>query len=445
MEQLLKQDPIAMGMLGKQIIQDQEYRPLTYVLTADEEDKRIYHNLLTHEMIAINMDELDSPEIRNYFIENWYLVPKEHDDQQLVDECRAVLKLMDSAPKKIHVFQIFTTLDCNARCFYCFENRLAGSNMTIETADKVIEYMQEQADGNLIRIIWFGGEPLFNYSIIDYITDGLRERGLQFESDMMSNGLLFDSNLVNRAKNSWNLKSVQITLDGTSQIYRKIKAYVTDVRDPFERVQQNIQSLLTAKIKVRIRLNLGPHNYSDLQELTDYLCEVFKGERNLFVYVNPLFEIIEYSNEKKVFIYELVDKLNSKLDMQFGKKEKIEFTDKIVNSFCMATGKEAVTILPDGKVGFCPSIIEGAFLGDIYSKEIDVKMKEEFGGRFYQEDMCRTCPIYPNCYIVSGCPNKDSKEGCDPISLKRQINKIMDKMKKKYRQGVPVSDEELSK
>lgn len=445
MEQLLKQDPIAMGMLGKQIIQDQEYRPLTYVLTAEEEDKRIYHNLLTHEMIAINMDELDSPEIRNYFIENWYLVPKEHDDQQLVDECRAVLKLMDSAPKKIHVFQIFTTLDCNARCFYCFENRLAGSNMTIETADKVIEYMQEQADGNLIRIIWFGGEPLFNYSIIDYITDGLRERGLQFESDMMSNGLLFDSNLVNRAKNSWNLKSVQITLDGTSQIYRKIKAYVTDVRDPFERVQQNIQSLLTAKIKVRIRLNLGPHNYSDLQELTDYLCEVFKGERNLFVYVNPLFEIIEYSNEKKVFIYELVDKLNSKLDMQFGKKEKIEFTDKIVNSFCMATGREAVTILPDGKVGFCPSIIEGAFLGDIYSKEIDVKMKEEFGGRFYQEDMCRTCPIYPNCYIVSGCPNKDSKEGCDPISLKRQINKIMDKMKKKYRQGVPVSDEELSK
>ena len=317
--------------------------------------------------------------------------------------------------------------------------------MTIETADKVIEYMQEQADGNLIRIIWFGGEPLFNYSIIDYITDGLRKRGLQFESDMMSNGLLFDSNLVNRAKNSWNLKSVQITLDGTSQIYRKIKAYVTDVIDPFERVQQNIQSLLTAKIKVRIRLNLGPHNYSDLQELTDYLCEVFKGERNLFVYVNPLFEIIEYSNEKKVFIYELVDKLNSKLDMQFGKKEKIEFTDKIVNSFCMATGREAVTILPDGKVGFCPSIIEGAFLGDIYSKEIDVKMKEEFGGRFYQEDMCRTCPIYPNCYIVSGCPNKDSKEGCDPISLKRQINKIMDKMKKKYRQGVPVSDEELSK
>ena len=202
MKQLLKQDSIAMGMLGKQHVMEKEYRPLTYMLTVEEEDKKIYHNLLTHEMIVINVNELDLPETRKYFIENWYLVPKEHDDQQLVDECRAVLTLMDSAPKKIHVFQIFTTLDCNARCFYCYEKRLPGSNMTKETADKAIEYMQEQADGVPIKIVWFGGEPLFNSSIIDYITDGLRKNGLQFESNMISNGLLFDSDLVNRAKNT---------------------------------------------------------------------------------------------------------------------------------------------------------------------------------------------------------------------------------------------------
>ena len=445
MKQLLKQDSIAMGMLGKQHVMEKEYRPLTYMLTVEEDDKKIYHNLLTHEMIAINVNELDLPETRKYFIENWYLVPKEHDDQQLVDECRAVLTLMDSAPKKIHVFQIFTTLDCNARCFYCYEKRLPGSNMTKETADKAIEYMQEQADGVPIKIVWFGGEPLFNSSIIDYITDGLRKNGLQFESNMISNGLLFDSDLVNRAKNRWKLKSVQITLDGTSQVYKRIKSYVTDVRDPFERVLQNIKSLRMAEIRVQIRLNIGPHNYSDIQELTDYLCEAFKGEHNLFVYVSPLFEITEYSEEKKFFIYELVDKLNSKLDLQFGKKKKIVFTDKIVNSFCMADGREAVTILPDGKVGICPNIIDGAFLGDIYSKEIDVKMKEEFGRRFYQEDMCRTCPIYPNCYMVSGCPNKDTKGGCNLPGLQLQIRKIKEKMKNRYRQVVSGIDEVSAK
>ena len=445
MEQLLKQDSIAMGMLGKQIVQEQEYRPLTYVLTAEEENTKIYYNLLTHEMIAININELDLPEIRKYFIENWYLVPKEHDDQQLVDECRAVLTLMDSAPKKIHIFQIFTTLDCNARCFYCYENRLPGSNMTIETANRVIEYMQEQADGEQIRIVWFGGEPLFNYSIIDYITDGLRKKNLQFESDMISNGLLFDSELVDRAKNHWNLKSVQITLDGTSQVYRRIKAYVTDVSDPFERVLQNVKCLLKAEIGVQIRLNIGPHNYSDLQELADYLCKAFKGEQNFSVYVSPLFEITKYSDEKKLFMYGLLDKLNSKLDLQFKKKKEIEFADKIVNSFCMANGKEAVTILPDGKVGICPNITDGAFFGDIYSKDVDVKMKEEFGRRFYQEEICRTCPIYPNCYIVNGCPNNGTNVGCDPVSLQMQIRKIKEKMKNRYRQGASGIDEGSAK
>ena len=439
MDQLLKQDPVAMGMLGKQVVREQEYRPLTYVLIAEEEDKKIYYNLLTHEMIAVHFSELDLPETRKYFIENWYLVPKEHDDQQLVEECRAVLTLMDSWPKKIHIFQIFTTLDCNARCFYCFEKRLPGSNMTMETASRVIEYMQEQADGVPIKIVWFGGEPLFNYSIIDYIAGSLQEKGLCFESEMMSNGLLFDSVLVERAKNLWNLKNVQITLDGTRQVYRKVKAYVADVGDPFERVLNNIKSLLTAEIGVNIRLNIGPHNYSDMQDLIEYLCKEFKGENKIYIYASPLFEIKKYSDEKKMFMFAQLDELNSKLNLLFGKKKK-EFTDKIVNSSCMADGREAVTIMPDGKIGICPNVTDGGLLGDIYTKEIDIKMKEDFGRRFYQDDMCKTCPIYPNCYIVSGCPNMGSKVGCDSVSLRWKIERITKKMKNRYRQGVSGSD-----
>ena len=435
MEQLLKQDPIAMGMLGKQAIRMQKYRPLTYVLTAEEGEKKVLYNLLTHEIIAVDLSELESPETRKYLIENWYLVPEEHDDQQLVDECRAVLTLMDSWPKKIHVFHIFTTLDCNARCFYCFEKRMPGSDMTMETASRAVEYMQEQADGELIKIVWFGGEPLFNYPVIDFITNGLKEKGLQFESDMISNGLLFDDELVEKAKSIWNVKSVQITLDGTRQVYKRVKAYVTDEADPFERVLLNIKRLLRAEINVRIRLNIGLHNYSDMRDLVDFLCEEFKGEDNLYVYTSPLIELNNYTYEQKTFIFDLQDELNSKLNPLFQKKEKKEFADKITNSYCMATGREAVTILPDGKVGICENITSGTLLGDIYTKELDVRAREEFGRRFYREDKCRTCPMYPNCYIVNGCPNKDPAEGCDPVRVQRQIKRIRGKLKARCRLG----------
>lgn len=443
MEQLLKQDSVAMGMLGKQIVREAEYRLLTYVLTAEEEDKKLYFNLLTHEMIAINCNEIDSPDIRRYFIENWYFVPKEHDDQQLVDECRAVLTLMDSWPKRIHTFHIFTTLDCNARCFYCFEKRLPGSDMSIETAARAIDYMQEQADGTPIKIVWFGGEPLFNYHVIDYIAEGLREKGVQFESDMFSNGILFDNKIVEKTKNIWNVKSVQITLDGTSQVYKKVKAFVTKVKDPFERVMQNIKSLIRAEIKVNIRLNIGLYNYCDMQDLVDFLCKEFKGEKNIIVYTSPLFEILKYTEEKKEFIYGLVDSLNTKLGLVFGTRKKSELPQKITNSFCMASGQETVTILPNGKVGICPNTTYDVLLGDIYTKNLDVKVREDFGRRFYREDKCRPCPVYPNCYIVKGCPNINAEEGCDSVKVQMNIRKIIDKMKIRCRLEISKDETEF--
>ena len=436
MEQLLQQDPIAMGMLGKQAVQEKVYRPLTYMLTAEEAEKTIFYNLLTHEMIAVDNNELKSPESRVYLIENWYLVPEEHDDKQLVDECRAVLTLMDSWPKKIHVFHIFTTLDCNARCFYCFEKRIPGSDMTIETASRVIEYMQEQADGDPIKIVWFGGEPLINYHVIDYILGRLQAKGVQYESEMFSNGLLFDNNILEKAKNLWNVKSVQITLDGTRQVYKKVKAYVSDVNDPFEKVLQNIKILIRAEINVRIRLNIGLHNYCDMQDLVDFLCDEFTEEKNIYVYTSPLFEILEYTEENKEYIYGLVNNFNNKLNLIFGKREKKEFADKILNSFCMASGKEAVTILPDGKVGICPNKTYDVLLGDIYTKNLDAKVREDFGRRFYREDKCRTCPIYPDCYIVNGCPNIIAEEGCDSVKVQINIRKTIEKMKNRYRKSV---------
>ena len=424
-----------MGMLGKQSIREEKYRLLTYVLTAEEADKKIYYNLLTHEMIAINSSETDSPDIKRYFIENWYLVPQEHDDQQLVDECRAVLTLMDSWPRKIHAFHVFTTLDCNARCFYCFEKRIPGSNMTMKTAVRVIEYMQEQANGEPIKIIWFGGEPLFNYPIIDFISSGLEERGLKFESDMISNGLLFDRATIEKAKNRWNVKSVQITLDGTRQVYNRVKSYVTDDEDPFERVLQNIKNLLRVEIKVRIRLNIGLHNYRDMRDLIDFLYDRFEDEDGISAYISPLMEVNYYTNEMKMVLYDYLDELNDKLHPKFRKKRDT-FSEKIANKYCMATGREAVTILPDGQVGICEGITSGVLLGDIYNNKIDARIREDFGQRFYREEKCRPCPMYPDCYIVKGCPNEIVGEGCDTIKIQRQIRKIKEAMKNRYRLGL---------
>ncbi len=60
---------------------------------------------------------------------------------------------------------------------------------------------------------------------------------------------------------------MQITLDGTEQTYNRVKAYVHQGVDAFERVLQNIAMLTAAGIHVSIRLNVDKHNIREMAEL----------------------------------------------------------------------------------------------------------------------------------------------------------------------------------
>ena len=127
-------------------------------------------------------------------------------------------------------FRIFTTTKCNAKCFYCYEHGVETFDMTKETADEVITFITNRLIGQKsLNIQWFGGEPLVNYEIINYIIDKinpyLKANNIMFSSTMVSNGLLFNENIVKMAKEIWNLKKIQITLDGYGEDYNRIKNY----------------------------------------------------------------------------------------------------------------------------------------------------------------------------------------------------------------------------
>ena len=108
---------------------------------------------------------------------------------------------------------------------------------------------------------------------------------------MISNGYLFDDNLIKTAKEDWNLQNVQITLDGTEEIYNKTKNYIyKNDENPFKRVINNIHKLAYNKISVSIRMNCDKHNFEDLIKLVHYLHEEFKGNDLVSMYVWPIFE-----------------------------------------------------------------------------------------------------------------------------------------------------------
>ena len=135
-------------LLGKQKIKQTEYRRMNYILQAECEDGVLLHNVITGHTVLLDGDEAsafkDNPPKNvtgmTELVQSFFLVPREYDEKKTVLNLRTLVKRL-SMSKGIEGYTILTTTNCNARCFYCYENNLPHINMSQEVADKVVDYM----------------------------------------------------------------------------------------------------------------------------------------------------------------------------------------------------------------------------------------------------------------------------------------------------------------
>lgn len=410
-----------------------KYRKLKYLVDTEVEDGILLFNLFTRELILLTKEEFENAIENEYLRNQWFIVPEECDEKAYVDLVKTFLKARKPKFKEITGYTIFTTTDCNARCFYCFEAGRSRIPMNHDTALKVVQYIKNHCNGKKVSIRWFGGEPLMNQDAIDTISEGLRNEGVKFNSSMVTNGYLFNDVAVDKAVKSWNLKGVQITLDGTEKVYNRVKAYVNAEGNPFEIVIKNIQRLLDAKIPLSIRLNMDLYNAEDLLSLTKDLCERFSRYDNLFIYAHHLFNAdtpdaelhseAEWARRSKA-----MERINSVIIAHnFYQKKEISSQFKI--NQCMADSGHSITILPDGNIGLCEHYIDGEFIGHINSDQFDQSVIKSFSQTIPEIPECADCFNYPECIMLKKC---NSTGMCYPQYVTKTFAKMQQMMVNTY-------------
>ena len=204
----------SLGQLwGHPEAKETQYRWMKYLLRTEVEDGVLIHNNVTRHLILLTSEEAQSlenlpakpTELMQELIANHFLVPENFDEYRSVNQLRRVLQSRETGDAINH-YIILPTTYCNARCFYCYESDYPRVHMTEETAEKLIDFIDEHRQGKDVILDWFGGEPLVGVDRIDQITQGLRNRGVQFVSSMISNGYLFDEEVIERSISLWNLK-----------------------------------------------------------------------------------------------------------------------------------------------------------------------------------------------------------------------------------------------
>lgn len=438
-------EKVRIGCLGEQTIQKSaDYRLMNYIFKAEVSNGLLVFNGLTGELIFLDSNEKDKLqnnnlpfEILENLIKKWFMVPNDYDEYKLCDQMNNLLNILYGPGNKANAitkYTVLTTTDCNARCFYCFEHGRKRINMSERVALDTAQYIIKSSGAKPVTFRWFGGEPLYNYEAIDIICRVLRDNNIEYSSSMVSNGYLFDDAIIEKSKDLWNLENVQITLDGTEEIYNRCKAFIYKDTNAFQRVMENIHKLLESGINVKIRMNMDTHNSDDLFALVDQLAEKFGNYSNLTVYTHLLFDNTDEKRKNRKFderymLMEIHKKLSAYIKSK-GFEVRHTLDGYFRKNQCMADSDSAVVIAPDGSLGKCEHFSDDNFFGSIYSECVDKTVIDGFKQRRPVDSLCAKCPMYPACIRLKKCP--DISEICDECQQKIYFYGIKNRMINTY-------------
>lgn len=406
---------------GKQRIRsDATYRMMRYVLRQDCNDGVLLHNTITGQLVILDHEEAKVLEalpkqydsVMKQLVEEHYLVPDTYDEHDQVVKLRLILWKMDdlNGPKDVTNYTILPTTGCNARCYYCFEQGARVVTMSEKTADDAVEYISAHCGSKRkVFITWFGGEPTIAANRIERISSGLREKGIDFRSKMITNGFLFDEDMVTKAKLSWNVEKVQICVDGVEDSYNKIKAYVATTDNPYQRVMRNIGLLLNNGIGVGLRMNFDVGNYHEFKMLLDEAKARFGDNELLVIGIHAV--VGEYPNHDGIIEHGSDDWFAEKL-VELGEMAReygyyrIEKPLPSLNyEVCGACRDSMTVITPGGYLARCPEKFEeDQFTGHVTTGITNPGLVRSWK-KVADYPMCIECPMFPCCVRLVNCSN----------------------------------------
>lgn len=296
---------------------------------------------------------------------------------------------------------IATTLACNLKCPYCFEEgNKSKTIMKKDVEDAIVKYIISQKKRK-IGITWFGGEPLLNASTIKNITSQLKDYKITFESTIITNGTLFsDANVQMLDENE--IKLVQITLDGTKESHNR-KRFFANGKGTFDLILSNIESILTkTKSQLILKTNLDKENIKEYVDLRRFLYNKFKQ----YIIKNRLILTENYVRNRTNF---------SGCNKCLSKEENFEYQHSVLKrpyeipspvGACPLRSTNSFIIGPSGEIYKCMEHLgdNTKSIGNIitHSYRIQDVANCVFKYSPFDDNDCVNCEILPIC--GGGCP-----------------------------------------
>lgn len=383
----------------KELSPDSRCRLSGFVVVCETEDRVLLKNTLTRQVYALSPEEwasvrtgdLSWPHVRE-LARLRFLVEPEYNEASRYAMVLAVLRTMEKQEPGFVGYTILPTTGCNARCTYCYEEGWSAKTMSPETADAVADFICRTKQEGMVKLHWFGGEPLCAPKTISRICRALRERGVEYDSYIITNATLLTPELVKETVDLWHLKQAQVSMDGARQDYEARKRYLLPEQHNYDRAMESVALLSDAGVSVNIRCNFDGGNLPRIKDFLEDCRARFEGRKNIIVYLEQLFPVPE--GEKGASLHRAGDALEAyatSLGLEVPVKAGAR---QLKTSYCMADSQSrSLLIDPMGGLHVCEHLVDEKPLGTIF----DGALPDWPAQAVQIAEACRNCPFLPEC------------------------------------------------
>lgn len=389
----------------------------SYNYFVPDKEKVVYLNGITSKMFA--MSQTEHARIQNLLqdlekfqakfpttfkhFEEWGFIT--NDDTDEIDILKYRNRQAVFADKN-YMLIINPTLECNFKCWYCYEEHHQGfmSAETMEKIKKHIRYMIEKEKITSLTLSWFGGEPLLYFEEIIYPISMFSqklcmENNIPFSSNATSNGYLIDKNIALKMKDI-ELTHFQITLDGDENRHNKIRN--ENGKPSFQKIVDNINLLLETSEKATITLRF---NYDKKTLFASNWSNVFNSfhqeyRNRIYIDFQQVWQTITENQGENPKVLEL-ENLCSRLGFQLQRNTSLFHLG--CGCICYGDKYYHAEFNYDGKVYRCTSreYTEKDVMGELGDDGIikwdEKKMAKRYSKAPFENKRCLACKYLALC------------------------------------------------
>lgn len=348
---------------------------------------------------------------------------------------------------------LLPTLDCNLRCWYCYEKHKVGSRIQPGVQPSILKYIRQQFLEKdyleSLSVTMYGGEPLLYFKeelyplllALKELAEGLGKRVSFF---FITNAVCINEELIPLFNNL--NASFQISIDGYREKHNKVKFIPNTKEGTFDHVMKVVHLLTENLDNVYINLRI---NYDDntLPHLTELIKEIDDiDRRKIGIHFERVWQtsckLVNYNNKQ---LYGIIEEF-------INKGFKISYMNLSRKSLsCKSSSYNQLIISYDGKVYKCTGRdFTDNFSDGCINTDGSVSWKKEQVDRrmnicTFDNDQCRKCKFLPQCWgpcnqkllesnnVSMFCPLKNMElELDDYIRLRLKNHYMQEQIRKNY-------------